>query len=183
MKTIRNSVFETNSSSMHSISLSHELAVGDFSGTHLYVSASGDYGWGPGTVDGPEEKLDYAIVAYLDMNYESLKSEYKNKIEKLKDIDKLSKRLVEKVTKDLNAVVEAFAEHGVTVEFGENLFQYDEDGTYYVQIKHDGYIDHQSGPHEDGDCAAIAEMVEKNPQRLFNFCFNSSYIELDNDNH
>lgn len=50
-------------------------------------------------------------------------------------------------------------------------------------IKHDGYIDHQSGPLEDGDCAKIANWAKKDPESLFNYCFNNSYIELDNDNH
>lgn len=183
MKTIRNNVFETNSSSMHNVSISNELAVGDYSGTTLFVDASGDYGWSGPLVETPEQKLDYAIVAYLCREYERCpdedsmsKQQYKAECKKLGEI------LVKKVTAVLDKIVETFAQYGVTVEFGKNLREYT-DGSYYVEIEHSGYIDHQSAPGENSDCAQIANWVETNPNRLFNFCFNNSYIELDNDNH
>lgn len=183
MKTIRNNVFETNSSSMHNVSISNELAVGDHSGTTLFVDASGDYGWSGPLVETPEQKLDYAIVAYLSREYERCPnadntSEQQHKAE----CKKLGEALVEKVTAVLDEIVETFAQYGVTVEFGKNLHEYTI-GSCYIKIKHSGYIDHQSAPGENSDCALIASWVETNPNRLFNFCFNNSYIELDNDNH
>ena len=66
MKTIRNSVFETNSSSMHSFNISNKTpAITQYNNLQLFICADGEYGWGPGTVGSPGEKLDYAIVAML----------------------------------------------------------------------------------------------------------------------
>lgn len=182
MKTIRHNVFETNSSSMHTVSISNELAVGDFSGTTLFVDASGEYGWSGPLVDTPQQKLDYAIVAYLCREYEAAPDKDAMSKQKYRtECKKIGEELVKKVTSVLDKIVEVFNQFGVTVEFGENLREW-EDG-WYVEIKHSGYIDHQSGPGENSHCAQIADWVKENPQRLFNFCFNNSYIELDNDNH
>ena len=65
MKTIRNHVFETNSSSMHSISFNSDYPE-DQNGYKLEVTGEGDCGWSieDDYVDDPEGKMNYALIAY-----------------------------------------------------------------------------------------------------------------------
>jgi len=184
MKTLRNHVFETNSSSMHAFSISNnEPSITQFNDLHIKVDASGDYGWGPGEVSTPAQKLDYAIVAMLILNVEKTDGEKTDSNDK--QVVRFAKgaKLLEKVIKYLSDIEWTFKSHGVYIEWDEKLFTIDPDTRWYVQIMHDGYIDHQSDPRENGDCHQIADWAMNDPESLFNFCFNDSYIELDNDNH
>jgi len=63
MKTIRQSVFETNSSSCHSFSITTERMYDPKRYPRIRVSGSGDYGWSGPDVETPDEHLDYALVA------------------------------------------------------------------------------------------------------------------------
>lgn len=63
MKTIRQSVFETNSSSCHSFSITNERKFDPAKYPRIVVRGSGEYGWGGDDVDNPDAFLDYAIVA------------------------------------------------------------------------------------------------------------------------
>ena len=184
MKTIRNNVFETNSSSMHSFCISNnEPSITQFNDLHIKIDASGEYGWGPGEVNTPEQKLDYAIVAVLTLNVVRLDDEDQDKNEK--NVVRFAKgaKLLKRVRKYLSDIELTFKSHGVYIEWDEKLFTIDPDTRWYVQIMYDGYIDHQSDPRENSDCHQIAEWAMKEPESLFNYCFNDSYIELDNDNH
>ena len=57
------------------------------------------------------------------------------------------------------------------------------DTAVYMQVASRGYIDHQSSPYEDNDSAQVARWFAEDPEELFKFVFNSSYIHTDNDNH
>lgn len=184
MKTIRNSVFETNSSSMHSFSISNDTpSITQFNELRMEIDASGDYGWGPDEVSTPEQKLDYAIVAMLIMNVEKLDGEDPDENEK--QVVRFAKgaKLLERVRKYLSDIEWTFKSHGVYITWGDNLFRIDQDRRWYVQIEHSGYIDHQSDPHNDYESEQIANWAMNDPESLFNFCFNNSYIIIDNDNH
>ena len=184
MKTIRNSVFETNSSSMHSFSISNDTpSITQFNDLRIKVDASGEYGWGPGEVSTPEEKLDYAIVAMLILCVDRLDGEDPDENEK--QVVRFAKgaKLLKRVKKYLSNIESTFKSHGVLIEWDEKLFEIDPDRRWYVQIMHDGYIDHQSDPNNDYDSEQIAHWAMNDPESLFNFCFNVSYITLDNDNH
>ena len=63
MKTIRQSVFETNSSSCHSFSITNERKFDPKRYPRIRVSGSGEYGWYGHDVDNPDDLLDYALVA------------------------------------------------------------------------------------------------------------------------
>lgn len=63
MRTIRQSVFETNSSSCHSFSITNERKFDPKDYPRIRVLGSGEYGWGGDDVDNPDALLDYAIVA------------------------------------------------------------------------------------------------------------------------
>lgn len=184
MRTIRTNVFETNSSSSHAFYVSNdEPSITQFNNLHMKIDASGEYGWGPGEVSSPEEKLDYAIVAMLIKNVERLNGEDPDENEK--QVVRFAKgvKLIERVRKYLSDIEWTFKSHGVYIEWDEKLFTVDPDTRWYVQIMHDGYIDHQSDPNNDYDCEQIANWAMNDPESLFNFCFNDSYIILDNDNY
>lgn len=92
MKTIRQSVFETNSSSCHSFSITNERKFDPKRYPRIRVSGSGEYGWSGPDVETPDDHLDYALVAGNYIFGEGLR-------------DKLP------------AIQEYFEEHGVIVDF------------------------------------------------------------------
>ena len=66
MKTIRNNVFETNSSSMHSFCISNnEPSITQFNDQHIKIDASGEYGWGP--VEVKVKLNDISVQEYQNM--------------------------------------------------------------------------------------------------------------------
>ena len=171
MRTIRNSVFETNSSSMHSISFASDAPI--VTVKELYINASGEYGWEITDYSDPNSKLDYATIAFLLKARSDIKSELE---EDMKDY----------IDEKLQNVVDCFASHGVIVEFAEDMYKVNSkryNTTVYIQVAISGYIDHQSAPYADRDSAQVARWFADDPEELFKFVFNSSYIHTDNDNH
>mgnify|MGYP007013910295 CR=1 FL=1 len=63
MKTLRAYVFETNSSSAHSITFSSQFPGNQTDGK-LLVTGDGDFGWGYEELATPTEKMNYALIAY-----------------------------------------------------------------------------------------------------------------------
>jgi len=63
MRTIRQSVFETNSSSCHSFIITNERKFDPTDYPRIHVFGSGEYGWYGPDVDHPEDLLEYALVA------------------------------------------------------------------------------------------------------------------------
>lgn len=163
MKTVRLSVFETNSSSCHTVTIGGSAADTQ-DGLTLEVRGTGEYGWESGKVySTPEELMDYAMVAfgYVCQSEEFLK-------ERMEEIS------------------ECFARHGVTVEW----FEY-EPGLDHVcwNENHDfgnriceGYIDHQSAPGSNDECSYVARIVGEDAEALYDFVFGGSTVETGNDN-
>ena len=171
MKTIRTSVFETNSSSMHSVSFANDDP--NVTVDKIYVSASGQYGWDIRDFKAPDEKLDYATVAFMHIARAEVKSE-------------LEEDVIDYIDEKLQNVVDCFAKHGVIVEFAEDMYKVNGkryDTAFYIQVEISGYIDHQSAPYNNRDSAQVARLFVEDPEELFKFVFNSSYINTDNDNH
>lgn len=171
MKTIRHNVFETNSSSCHSFTISDTRAFNPADYPTMHCNGDGEYGWSGPTVCTPHELLNYSAVAFgalyvqEDWEYDE-KEQYHHSRYVVKEYDEYRDAI--------ENVVKYFKEHGV-----ELVFDYPtEDGVFIPT----GYIDHQSGPYEDSDCRRIANLW-KDPEALFNFVFSNSEIEIDNDNH
>jgi len=171
MKTIRNKVFETNSSSMHTITF-NTITPGDKDNYVIEVGCDGEYGWGPEgeALVTPEQLLDYALIAY---SY----------------ICKTNKEECERVLAEVQRV---FATHGVTVNYKLDAecnqhaiwFEVDPWDDDKIPTAHvSGYIDHQSAPHESDDCMYLAKMVRDDPEELYGFVFGGGEVVLDNDNH
>lgn len=172
MKTIRTSVFETNSSSMHAISFATDEPK--VTVDKIHVNASGEYGWDIRDYESPDEKLDYATVAFMLVASNAVKSE-------------LEEDVIDYIDEKLQNVANCFAKHGVIVEFAEDMYKVNIEHHYsndvYVKVEINGYIDHQSAPYEDADSAKVARLFAEDPEELFKFVFNSSLIHTDNDNH
>jgi hypothetical protein len=158
MKKIRQELFETNSSSTHSVSIAYgsdaeltDLPRLNKDGT-INIE-SGEFGWEIETYNNVWNKLSYAATYALNFNYqwekeESNKFDYNNKY----------LLLLTNVIKEYTGATEVI---------------YDENTNEFP--KH-GYIDHQS----IDEAASIFESKDS----LKNFLFNpSSYFKTDNDNY
>ncbi len=92
MKTIRESVFETNSSSCHAFSITTERKFDPMRYPRIRVLGNGKYGLSGPDVETPDDHLDYALVAGKYIFHEGLREK-------------------------LPAIQEYFEEHGVIVDF------------------------------------------------------------------
>ena len=196
MVTIRRNVFETNSSSCHSITIVDDVAS-DHNGTVLYACGD-DFGWERDTITSHQKKFSYWCVAALDRLCDLLYIDSKNLyLQKAKTEEErteielgdnsLQKSSIvkydDKVRYIRDTVGDYFSKRGVEIiwdDEDENWF-FNLDGEYHTPNL-DGYIDHQSAPCEDSDCRNLAELW-KDPEALYNFVFGDSYIVTDNDNH
>lgn len=162
MIQVRNNIFETNSSSSHSLVVSKEdrgycydMPV-DSKGT--LVIRFGKFGWGPKILYTPYEKLRYWMTEYASDFWHDWKENYKDMTfeEKVKIFSNKSeiKKAIKKIKKHCQDVK--------TVEFASP----DEEDRYY----NFGYIDHDSVGLVRG---------EDFENLVFN---NSLIIVIDNDN-
>lgn len=72
MKAIRIGLFETNSSSVHSITVSEKAELFDYpeEKEDVIVVVPGEYGWSGDDVMGLQEKLRYLMTLILDTKYD-----------------------------------------------------------------------------------------------------------------
>lgn len=153
MRTIRRGVFESNSSSTHSIAISKEK-VPNVAGRHVYFGA-GDYGWGSDCVT---DTASYLHTAIVDI---STPAQYEKRINKIKKIlDKYS------VKYDFEPV-----------EVRESEFT---PGYQYVKFASPNYewasVDHA------GECADMIDKLLSNKDLLIRYLFGDSCIYTGNDN-
>lgn len=154
MRTIRRGVFESNSSSTHSIAISKEK-VSDVAGRHVYFGA-GDYGWESNCVTDTASYLHTAIVCNSNPN------EYEEKVNRIKKVlDKY------KVKYEFEPV-----EYKNCDEYG---FNYN-----YVEFASPNYqwasVDHA------GECADMINELLSNEDLLIRYLFGNSCIYTGNDN-
>jgi hypothetical protein len=157
MKKIRKRVFETNSSSMHSLAIigsdrmsKCQLSTTIIDGEEKIVVESGEYGWGYDTLTTPIEKLSYIVtmIPYHNSNVSISESRY---------------------FKWLSDMVKDYT--------GYELSYQSSSSNYYE----DGYIDHQSTDTLDDVWVNDEEEFKNN---MKNIVFNDKYfIIIDNDNH
>lgn len=153
-KQTRTGVFETNSSSTHSLVLceSNNLLPQPFSDNiteqGVVTASAGEFGWNEETFTSVYDKLSYLYtdaMQYADGNDEPNPAEN----EKL--------RMIVDAVKDHTGCVVGFAKSGGYWDYG--------------------YIDHQS-------VGLCEEVWEKGVEGVKQFLFNpESYFETDNDNH
>jgi len=154
MIKIRNSVFETNSSSSHSLVFSkvdrghnYDLPVDE---DGILTIPFGEFGWGPEVLRTPLEKLSYTVTDRGGWSYDDDSKSWDEILEELKEDDEIQ-QIIEIVKRNVPAVRE------VTFEPASDCYPR-------------GYVDHQSqGTSRNADTEDI----------IFN---NSIIILIDNDN-
>ena len=170
MKQIRESVFETNSSSTHSVSINHrdtsidlvryyETLIRHIDFDNLIHVSYGEFGWGYDAFDDPMNKLSYLITMIGELyniegwyNYNNQSNEsMRHEMEEIEDYQKVNE-LIKTVCKCDGIYIDSF----------------------------NGYIDHQS--YEDYHC--IDDFLNDWGTDLVNFIFNPNVtVIIDNDNH
>lgn len=162
---VRRSVFETNSSSTHSISIIKKSDIDEFPDTVVF--GKGEFGW--------EFDVHYDTATKAEYLWEAITSCY------WKDIDK--------VNNAIKSITETLAKHNIKAVFpyAANMkvktHKYDDGSTYtHIQFMNDdevddGYVDHGN---ELGD---FLEDVLSNERKLMNYLFDyNSYVSTGNDN-
>ena len=153
MRTIRRGVFESNSSSTHSIAISKDK-VPNVAGKHVYFGA-GEYGWEQDCV---EDTASYLHTAIVDS---STPAQYEERINKIKEI---------------------LDRYGVQYEFAPVKYkksEYNPDYEYiefaspYYQWAH---VDHAY------ECAELINTLLSNEDLLIRYLFGDSCIYTGNDN-
>lgn len=153
MKVIRRNVFESNSSSCHSIAIGKEK-VPNVAGRHVYFGA-GEYGWEQDCVGDTASYLHTAIVD------SSTPAQYEERINKIKAI------------LDRYDVQYEFA----PVEYKKSEYNPDYE---YIEFASSNYkwanVDHA------GECTALINALLSNEDLLIRYLFGDSYIYTGNDN-
>ena len=159
-RQIRCSVFETNSSSMHSITLGHRglkenaMMIEDDGYIHAKF---GEFGWEIESYDSQRDKLSYLLTMAMHKNgfyiYYSDTEEIEREIEEFMNTD------------DFDRISRAIGDYancnGVIMDYSE------------------GYIDHQS--HED--YRTLDDFLDDCGTDIIGFVFGDVTVNTDNDNH
>lgn len=163
-RQIRKSVFETNSSSMHSLTVTKTdtwdtLHVNEFE--NKVITEFGEFGWEVCDYYDAETKLSYIVTMLVETNYDCYS------LEELYETD------------DFKLINDAVADYcncdGILIN--SRLEQECWNGKYYEYSDHDGYIDHQS-------VIGITELLYEYGCTMTEFIFNRGVVlHTDNDNH
>ena len=162
MLKIRENVFETNSSSCHSLVINDNTTYNTISCEDVLEIQGGEYGWGYEKLTSAIEKLNYVAVL-LETLREKKNSTYEAslKVWANENYDKCYENYTE-------VVINQTGTNKI-----KNLFKinWTNNGTY-------AYIDHQS-------CESVGDFdFLLNKQKIKDLIFGkSSYIIIDNDNH
>jgi len=168
-KVIRRGVFETNSSSSHSVSIRR----GDIKNSYLTVNPDdskihvlfGEYGWGIDTLTSQSERLSYLCTMLIET--EGRKVTSVDKIYETNGFKEINKAIADKCNCD-----------GVCFD-SQIQMKKSYDGSYYY-LDFDGYIDHQSCE----DYSNIDDFLKDYNTDILNFVFNDGVtVIIDNDNH
>jgi hypothetical protein len=166
MKTIRNNVFETNSSSSHSLCIG---ASSELSPSYLTIDHAdncvhvefGEFGWGYDKINDQYDKLAYLITMLVETEG--------NKCKSMLDL---------RNTKGFNLINETIKGHcncdGIIIDSSISPSTWN---TNYVA--HDGYIDHQSYE----DYHTLQDFLNDWEVTIEQFIFNYDLsLIIDNDN-
>jgi len=170
-KCIRRHVFETNSSSTHSVCISK----GDIGNSYLFVDdednkvhvSFGEFGWGYDTLTSQTEKLSYLCTMLMET--ECKKFENVDDIYQTIGFNQINDCIKEKCNCD-----------GVVFDDEIEVRSYEYQGKTYTYLDKDGYIDHQSCE----GYANINDFLNDYGTNIESFIFNNNIsVIIDNDNH
>lgn len=157
-KVIRRSIFETNSSSVHSITVSEKAELFDYpeEKEDVIVVVPGEYGWSGDDVMGLQEKLRYLMTLILDTKYD-----YDDKKREFIPEDKKLDLLKDDVDWKVICLMVKDKKHKEVIP--------------YIPKGLNFYVDHQS-------CMSLGAFLSG--ISLEDFLFDPTYVvEIDNDNH
>lgn len=177
---IRYKVFESNSSSCHSISIRREPTTYDYDSLKQYIDQEdnkihipfGEFGWGVESYNDSYTKLQYALTMVVegecyDVEDGTDPEEYFYNTKGFKLINELIK---------LNCNC-----GGCVIEnpgFYLSDRETDRNGRIYRYVYHNGYIDHQSV------YESLDKFINYECDSLEGFIFDTTvYLNIDNDNH
>ena len=175
MKQIRNGVFETNSSSTHSVSISYmrsnywsEDCLSSFIDYDNKVHVEfGEFGWEMDSYDSPYDKLQYIVTMLAETEGA-----------KIATVDELFETDGFKMIND--AVADYCHCDGIWIEGNMQIESYEWNGQTHMYLEHDGYIDHQS--HED--YGSVQDFLDDYNVDVTKFIFDGGVCVItDNDNH
>lgn len=176
MKTIRNNVFETNSSSTHSVSISYKNAsLYDNDCLDDYIELDdnkvhvrfGEFGWEIESYSLPYDKLQYVVTMLVETEGNNLTS-----------VDDLWK------TEGFKLINDAVADYcncdGIWIDEDMKLDSYTWGGKEHYYISHEGFIDHQSCEGYE----SVQDFLDDYGVNITDFIFNTGVVvHTDNDNH
>lgn len=209
MKTIRKNVFETNSSSCHSITFSNKGSgferrrFGDLISITL---KSNDFGWEEREYCDSQSKFEYWFACYEDcasLRVREKFAEVANKdiwssypTEKNPLPESVWDEAFEEVYANLVDVLTFMREHDVIfhIEYDDCIHELEDyltdfnklntfnpHSTQFNFIVDMGYgIDHQSAPHENEEAYRLGW---SSPEEVYDWVFGDGSVETDNDNH
>lgn len=170
-RVIRRSVFETNSSSVHSISITNSdikksnLEVND---DGYIVVLPGEFGWGIENHRDQSTKLEYLVMMALETEGNDCAT-----LEQFYDTEGFQ---------EINHEISSYCScKGIVLEgFNFERHSYvteDKDEIFY--ITHEGYIDHQSCE----DYLSLKDFLDSYKTNVVDFVFNSGInLHISNDN-
>lgn len=172
MKQVRRNVFETNSSSTHSVSVSSKNNK-YYDSTSLNVDYDnkvhvrfGEFGWEIRDYDLPYNKLQYIVTMLVETEGD------------VSCVDELFETDGFKLIND--AVADYCHCDGIWIDGNMEMESYTWDGKTYYYLEHDGYIDHQSRE----DYNSVQDFLDDYCLDITQFIFDSGVIvHTDNDNH
>ena len=169
MKKIRFGVFETNSSSTHTITingkLKKDLPKSIFKGKSIVIRLEDcEFGWGFDFFTDAHNKLKYAIMMVIETEA--------GKCEKLEDVYNLEGfKTIKSVVKE-DIILE-------DDKFCQKSFIRD-DGSEHRYLEHSGYIDHQSRE----NYKSLKDFLDDNEIDILNFIYNTNVdLIISNDNY
>ena len=186
MRQTRNSIFETNSSSTHSVSIrgasnppQYEYTLGAYidPADHYIHIPFGEFGWGYDEYEDDYNKLQYLLTMIAETHKSNYYHPDYTSVDEFYNLD------------DFILLESIVCEHipgckGICIasEITDKIYDdvTDKEGNPYHSIDINGYIDHQS--YENYTC--LADFLEDNEITIEEFLFNP-YVQLiiDNDNN
>jgi hypothetical protein len=175
-RQIRRSVFETNSSSTHSVSVSRKNNQ-RYSSNVLNVFIDeydnkihvrfGEFGWEIANYNFPYDKLQYIVTMLVETEGNNIAS-----------IDELFESDGFKLIND--AIADYCHCDGIWIDEDMKLDSYEWNGKVHSYISHEGYIDHQSCE----DYNSVQDFLDDYGLDIIQFIFDDGVIvHTDNDNH
>ena len=184
MKQVRKNIFETNSSSTHSVSISGDSNPSTYTCTlDQYVSDDGylhikfgEFGWGYDEYTDDYVKLQYLLTMIAETHKNDFYHPGYTSLDEFYDLDDfiLLESIICEHVKDCKGIkVESEVNDSVHNDIT------DKDGNPCHIIEIDGYIDHQS--YEDYDC--LNDFLDDWDLTIEKFLFNDNVeLIIDNDN-